>query len=75
MNNSPTNTTAFMLIISRSMKLPIAKLCVVCLGGVIVVNYGNKCLFLKLRPPMARCAKVVPAIEQLRDQHDYWSRY
>jgi hypothetical protein len=59
MNNSLINTTAFMLIITRAMKLPIAKLCLVCLGGVIVVNYGNKRLFPKLHPPMARFANVV----------------
>jgi len=59
MNNSPTNTTTFMLIITRSMKLPTAKLCVVCLGGVIVVNYGNKRLFPKLCPPMARFANGI----------------
>ncbi len=59
MNNSPTNTTTFMLIIIRSMKLPTTKLCVVYLGGVIVVNYGNKCLFPKLHPPMARFANVI----------------
>jgi hypothetical protein len=51
--------TTFMLIIARFMKLPIAKLCVVCLGGVIVVNYGNKRLFPKLRPPMVRFANVI----------------
>jgi hypothetical protein len=48
-----------MLIIARYMKLPIAKLCVVCLGGEIVVNYGNKDLFPKLRPPMAMFANVI----------------
>jgi hypothetical protein len=48
MNNSPANTIVFMLIIARSMKLPTTKLCVVCLGGVIVANYGNKHLFPKL---------------------------
>ncbi len=58
-NNSPANTTAFMLIINRSMKLPIAKVCVVCLGGVIVVNYGNKHLFRKLCPPMAKFTNVI----------------
>jgi hypothetical protein len=41
-NNFATNTIVFMLIITRSMKLHIVKLCVVCLGGVIVVNYENK---------------------------------
>ncbi len=59
MNNSPANMTTFMLIIARFMKLPIAKLCVVCLGGVIVVNYGNKHLFPKLRPPMAMFVNVI----------------
>jgi len=59
MNNSPANTTIFMLIIAISMKLPTAKLCVICLGGVIVVNYGNKRLFPKLRPPMAKFANVI----------------
>ncbi len=53
------NTTVFMLIIVRSMKLPTTKLCVVCLGGVIVVNYGNKHLFPKLCPPMAKFVNVV----------------
>jgi len=57
MNNSPANTIAFILIIARSMKLPTSKLCVVCLGGVIVVNYGNKHLFPNLCPPMAKFAR------------------
>jgi hypothetical protein len=43
-----TNLTAFMLIVARSMKLSTAKLCVVCLSGVIVINYGNKRFFPKL---------------------------
>ncbi len=59
MNNSLVNTIAFMLIITILMKLPITKLCVVCLGGVIMINYGNKCLFPKLRPPMAKFANVI----------------
>jgi hypothetical protein len=59
MNNSLANMTIFMLIITRSMKLPIAKLCVVSLGGAIVVNYGNKHLFPKLRPPMAMFVNVI----------------
>jgi hypothetical protein len=41
------------------MKLPTTKLCVVCLGGVTVVNYGNKRLFPKLRPPMAMFVNVI----------------
>jgi hypothetical protein len=48
MNNSLGDTISFTLIIAKSMKLFTDKLCVVCLGGVIVVNYGNKCLFPKL---------------------------
>ncbi len=51
-----------MLIIAKSMKLPTTKLCVVCLGGVIMVNYGNKHLFPKLHPPMARFANVIERI-------------
>jgi hypothetical protein len=46
MNNFSTNLTAFMLIVVRSMKLLTAKLCVVCLSGVIVINYEKiMCIF------------------------------
>jgi hypothetical protein len=48
-----------MLIITRFKKLPTTKLCVVYLGGVTMVNYGNKRLFPKLRPPMAMFAHVI----------------
>jgi hypothetical protein len=58
MNNSLVNMIVFMLIMAIFMNLPITKLCVVCLGGVIMVNYGNKCLFPKLRPPMAKFVNV-----------------
>ncbi len=59
MNNSPANMISFILIIVRFMKLPTTKLCVVCLGGVIGVNCGNKCLFPELRPPMAMFTNVI----------------
>jgi hypothetical protein len=57
-NNPLTNTTPFMLIIAKSMTLPTTKLCAVCLG-IIRVKLGNKCLFPKLCPLMAKFANVI----------------
>jgi hypothetical protein len=48
-----------MLIVARSMKLPTTKLCVVCLDGVIVINYGNKCLFPIMHSSMSRFDNVI----------------
>jgi hypothetical protein len=61
MNNFLANITPFMLIIVRFMKLPTTKLCAICLG-IIVVNLGNKCLFSKLCPLVAKFANVIKKI-------------
>jgi hypothetical protein len=58
MNNFLANRTPFMLIIIRFMKLPTTNLCAICLG-IIVVNLGNKCLFPKLCPLVAKFANVI----------------